>query len=202
MRRSCPAGRERFLRATAPAGSSPSAGLVAQAPGSGCSTGAYTCSTTGGSRPPQRGTVSHELSGLNMSFQRTLLDAGGRPSSKRAFTRRRCSSGSTAAATKCVWPRARRSPRIGRYTLRGVLVSVFHLGRGYAARRVRGVGQWASRATGGIVRAAPTTAHVEGGLVSVAWSKPNRSSAVAGLSFNNPPFVVGRRIRWLCRRCR
>jgi hypothetical protein len=112
-------------------------GPVAQAPGLGAvDWGAYLFDY-GRFAPPQPSRRSHELSGLNMSFRRALLDEAGTvleggvyeaPLFEWINARRnemRLASGATVTQNK-------------RYALRAVLDSVFHLGRGYAARRVRG----------------------------------------------------------------
>lgn len=114
-------------------------GPVAQAPGLGLLDWGVYLFDYGRFAPPQRGRVVHELSGLNMSFQRTLLAQVGGPSEEGVYeaplfewingrrNEMRLASGATVTQNRA-------------HTLRGVLVSVFHLGRGYAGRRVRGVG--------------------------------------------------------------
>lgn len=115
-------------------------GPVAQGPGLGLLDWGTYLFDYGRFAPPQPTRHTKELSGLNMSFRRTLLDAA-----------RPILVDGVYEASLFAWLNGRRNEMLlasdatvtqnKTYTLRGVVGSVFHLGRGYASRRVRGAGR-------------------------------------------------------------
>jgi GT2 family glycosyltransferase len=98
--------------------------------------------------PPQPPHVTRELSGLNMSFRRTLLDSLDGTVADGVFEAAIATELARRGIPSFVEPRAIVIHR-KRYAVRTALRGMFHLGRGYAGRRIRGMPRAA-----GLLRAA------------------------------------------------